>query len=394
MTNSTEPSRRHVLVVGPGTQFLSGVSYYTWQVVRSLSAEYRTSAILLDNLLPKVFYPGRRHVGKKLTSIAYDCSTPTFDGIDWWWIPSIFKAIRFLIGQRPNVVLLQWWTGAVAHSYLALAVTARLLGSSVVIEFHEAQDVGEARLPLARRYVRLMMHLLLRLSAGIVVHSDFDSDLIDSHYSADTLPRTVIPHGPFDQHGTSGTGQRRRDCPDDAFNILFFGVIRPFKGLEYLVEAFGSLSPDEVSSLWLTVVGETWEGWALPSELIYQHPYRDRITFANRYATDEELAGWLAGADLVVLPYLRSSASGPLHTTMSLGLPVVTTLVGGLPEAAGDYEGATFVEPGDSAGIRRAIIENARQGAGRRYADPHSWDRSRERYVEFFNSLEGTAHRS
>jgi glycosyltransferase involved in cell wall biosynthesis len=391
MNEPVKRSGHQVLVVGPGTQFLSGVSYYTWQVVKSLSTEYQTSVILLKNLIPKIFYPGRKRVGEELASIEYEPSCPTYDGIDWWWIPSIFRAIAFLVHRRPNVVLFQWWTGAVAHSYLALALAARLVGSTVVIEFHEVLSFDEARLPLARQYVHVMMRLLLRLSSGIVVHSEFDSDLIDRSYSTEKMPRTLIPHGPFDQHRVAGVAGHR-ECPDDAFNVLFFGVIRPFKGLENLVAAFGSLTPSEVSSLWLTVVGETWEGWTLPAELIDRHPYRDRITFSNRYATDEELAGWLAGADLVVLPYLRSSASGPLHTTMTLGLPVVTTRVGGLPEAAGEYEGVTFVEPGDSAAISVAIRENAGKGAGRRYRDPHSWDRSRDRYTEFFDGLLGSAN--
>jgi glycosyltransferase involved in cell wall biosynthesis len=69
------------------------------------------------------------------------------------------------------------------------------------------------------------------------------------------------------------------------------------------------------------VVGETWEGWTLPGEQIARSPRRDRITFVNRYVSDEELDGYLRGADAVVLPYLRSSLSGPLHVAMGYGLP-------------------------------------------------------------------------
>ena len=377
--------RLRVVVVGSGTHFLSGLSYYTWQVANSLSCECDVSVVLMKALVPKFLYPGRRRVGEPLAAFAYDPGVQVFDGVNWWWVPSIVKAVRFLRRQRPEVVLMQWWTGAVAHSYLILALAARLMGSKVLLEFHEAQDVSEARLPLARRYARFFMRRILRLCSGIVVHSKFDSELVDNYYDLEDMPRVLIPHGPYDQYRSGGIGTR--ECTIDDFNVVFFGVIRPFKGLEHLVRAFGELTPQQVASIWMTVIGETWEGWTLPNELIDAHPYRDRITFVNRYVTDEELAAWLGGADLVVLPYLRSSSSGPLHAAMSMGLPVVITSVGGLPEAAGSYEGVTFVEPGDVDAIKEAILHNVRLGIGRRYEDPHSWGDSRERYTGFFETV-------
>jgi glycosyltransferase involved in cell wall biosynthesis len=363
---------------------LSGVSYFTWQLARSLHIEWNVSVLLMRSLIPKVIYPGRDRIGSDLSSFSYDPAIPVFDGIDWWWIPSIFNAARFMRRRRPDVVLMQWWTGAVAHSYLALALVARLRGSKVVLEFHEVQDVGEARVPLARGYARLMMAGILRQCSGVVLHSEYDSEIVAARYRTDDMRQTIIPLGPFDQYRLTENATPRRPCSSDALNILFFGVIRPYKGLENLVRAFGMLSEDEAASAWLTVVGETWEGWTLPSELISNHPYRDRITFVNRYVTDHELSEWLAGADLVVLPYLRSSSSGPLHTAMSMGLPIVVSSVGGLPEAAGSYVGARFVEPGDVQGIKEAILEHTKSRVRPPYEEKYSWNDSRSRYLAFF----------
>src|SRR5262249_45192004 len=147
----------------------------------------------------------------------------------------------------------------------------------------------------------------------------------------------------------------RREAPPDACNLLFFGTIRPYKGLEDLVLAFDTLEPHEIDRYWLTVVGETWEGWTLPTELIRRSRYATRITFVNRYVQDAEVAAYFAGADAVVLPYLRSSASGPLHVAMSHGLPTVVTRVGGLTEAAADYAGAITVEPRNPEVLRDAL---------------------------------------
>jgi glycosyltransferase involved in cell wall biosynthesis len=93
----------------------------------------------------------------------------------------------------------------------------------------------------------------------------------------------------------------------------------------------------------------------------------------NDYIADEVVGAAFSHADVVVLPYRRSSSSGPLHIAMSWGLPVVVTNVGGLPEAAADYDGAIFVPPNDSNSLRMAILQSV-QIAGQRFADPRNWD--------------------
>ena len=79
---------------------------------------------------------------------------PIFNGLDWFWGSSALCAWRFWRHIRPSVVILQWWTATVLHSYVTLAWLAKRAGARLVIEFHEVQDVGEARLPLVRRYTR------------------------------------------------------------------------------------------------------------------------------------------------------------------------------------------------------------------------------------------------
>jgi glycosyltransferase involved in cell wall biosynthesis len=132
------------------------------------------------------------------------------------------------------------------------------------------------------------------------------------------------------------------------------------------------MATDEAAGLRLTVIGETWEGCTEPGRLIAASPYRDRITFVNDYVPDDVVAAAFSQADVVVLPYRRSSSSGPLHVAMSWGLPVVVSRVGGLPEAAAGYAGAVFTEPGDTDSLRFAIRQ-AVALAGRRFPDPRRW---------------------
>jgi glycosyltransferase involved in cell wall biosynthesis len=199
----------------------------------------------------------------------------------------------------------------------------------------------------------------------------------------------VVPLGVFDHYRSSDSGAAalpaRREAPPDVCNLLFFGVIRPYKGLEDLVRAFDSIPPEQIHRYWLTVVGETWEGWSLPGSLIAGSRYADRITFVNRYVHDTELDAYLRGADAVVLPYLRSSISGPLHVAMAYGLPIVMTDVGGNGEAASGYEGATLVPPSDPVALRGAIETLATSNV--RYEHPRPWDQTADRYNKLFAEL-------
>ncbi len=370
---TASPEALRICVVGSGTRFLSGISYYTNRLVDALAPRHDVSAILMRRLLPRWLYPGRQRVGAALSQLRYPAGTPVFDGIDWYWIPSLLRALRFLRAQSPQVVVLQWWSGTVLHSHLVLAVAARMLGARVVIEFHELLDTGEARLALAGAYARAVGAAVVGLAQGYVVHSEFDRAELASTYATRDKPVEVIALGPFDHHRAETPGEVTRTAPADACNLLFFGTIRPYKGLEDLITAFDSIAPDDIGRYWLTVVGETWEGWTAPSRMIAASRHRDQITFVNRYVDDAEVSAVFAGADVVVLPYHRSSASGPLHIAMSHGLPTVVTQVGGLTDAASGYEGAVLVPPRRPDVLVKALA-TAAELRGQRFADRHSWE--------------------
>lgn len=378
---------RRICVVGSGLRFLGGVSYYTWRLTTALSGSAPVSAVLMRQLIPRRLYPGRARVGHSIAHIQYPEGVPVFDGVDWFLIPSVVRAVRFIRRRRPTHVVFQWWTGAVVHAYAIMALAARLAGSRVVVEFHEVLDSGEARMPGVRLWSRVFGAPVRALADGFLFHSEYDRELLSRTYRLDSRPSAIIPHGPYDQYALRPGDSPAREAAPGVVNLLWFGTIRPYKGLEDLVRAFDSLDPDEAGSLWLTVVGETWEGWTLPTELIERSRYRDRITFVNRYVDDREAARWLAGADAMVLPYRRSSASGPLHVGMTLGVPLVVTEVGGLVEAAARYEGAVFVEPESPAAIAGAL-PRLKSMVGRRYDDPHSWDRISADYHAFLDRID------
>jgi glycosyltransferase involved in cell wall biosynthesis len=366
------------------------MSYYTIRVTNALARRFEVAFIPMRQLIPTSLYPGRSRVGSISTRLELDPAVTVLRGVDWFWGVNLARDLRGLRAWRPDVVLFQWWTGSVLHTYLAVAVVARLQGASLVVECHEVLDTGEQRIPLARAWVRMLGRPFFGLADAFVIHSEADRRPIEERYRVRGRPCVVIPHGPNDHHASTGLDDISapfvlRSAPS-ALNLLFFGVIRPYKGLEDLVRAFEMLDDDEVTQYWLTVVGETWEGWDLPIRLIERSRHRSRITLVNRFVDDDEVCAHFAGADAVVLPYHRSSASSPASVAMANGLPLVLTAVGGLPEAVAGYEGAILVPPRDPLALRDAI-RRLPELRGRRYRDPHSWDDTVTAYEELINRL-------
>lgn len=375
-----------VMVIGAGWHMTSGISHYTYRLSVALADRCEVSALLMRGLVPKRLYPGASRVGADVNDAVYPASIPVYDGLDWYWGQSMRGALKFIDEQRPEVVILQWWTGAVLHSYLRLARYAQRRGARILMEWHESQDVGEASLPGARQYVGSLMPRLLSCVSGHVVHSEFDLSAITSVHSLSDSPMRVIPHGAYD-HLTQAS-RLRPISADSPVRLLYLGVVRSFKGVEDLVAAFNLLDRAEAERYRLTIVGETWEGWTAPNEAIERSPYKDLIDRVDRYVTDAELAGYYGDADAVVLPYHRSSASGPLSIAMSAGLPVVVTAVGGLIEAVRDYPGALLVPPCDPVALREALVKLP-ELCGIWYADPHPWENNVEAYYSLINEVRG-----
>lgn len=370
-------SDRPIIVVGPGARFLSGISYYTARLARAFAESgHPVAVVLVRRLCPERIYPGRERIGTHPDGVLGLDGIATATGLDWFGGPGTVRALWFLARRRPRVVVLQWWTGTIAHLYLLVAVVTRLVGGRVVLEFHETVDVGEAAVPGVRRYVRTMMRGLARLASGAVVHSNQDAEAVRAEFAGiDRLPTAVIHHGPFDHlviPRTPSAGPVR---------FVFFGVLRTYKGLDELAAAFSSLLASG-RDVHLTVAGEPWPESDTALDALRALP-ADRVRLTLGHLPDDELAAVIGAADIIVLPYRRSSASGPLHIAMAAGLPVVTTAVPALVEVTAGYAGAVLAAPHDAVSLA-AAMERAVDLVGTRHADPHSWPRNVERYLALF----------
>jgi glycosyltransferase involved in cell wall biosynthesis len=195
-----------------------------------------------------------------------------------------------------------------------------------------------------------------QLSAMRRLYERFDAVVVHSEHGRGRLSELgvppervhVIPHGVF-AHLTEPRGGAVPPGPalqTDKPVVLFFGLIRPYKGLEVLLDAWRGIEDAELWIVGMPKMDISRLRSAAPSG----------VRFVTRFVSDGELAGYFERADLVVAPYLQADQSGVLFTALAFGKPLLLSDVGGFPEL--ERTGAAQIVPaGDSRALARALRE-------------------------------------
>src|SRR5919107_3557431 len=238
-------------------------------------------------------------------------------------------------------------------------------------------------LPAARPRVLTMHNVIRREVVDRRLAAKMDAVIVHTRHGADLLGGDrvhVIPHGAF-EHLT-----RQRDeqpLPPELAAVegpvvLYFGLVRPYKGVGVLVDAFRQV---EGAELW--VVGR-------PLEVSIEHlrlRAPERVRFVDRYVSDAELPAFFRRADLLVLPHLSVDVSGVMFAGLAFAKAMVLSDVGGFHEIVEEHGAGRPVPPGDPDALAAAIGElladpGARAELERHAAaaasGPYSWDRVAE----------------
>jgi glycosyltransferase involved in cell wall biosynthesis len=262
---------------------------------------------------------------------------------------------------HPDLVVLPWWSPVWAP---CLAVVARLCrhwtAARLVYICHNVLP-HEGGGPMTRMLVRLA----LRQGDAFIVHSEADAAslarLLPEHAARVPVCRGVLPSlavasaGDLPPADARAAARRQLGLPQDAALALFFGFVRPYKGLAYLIEAL-PLVLAQVPDVRLLVAGEFWEPVSVYRARAVALGVADRLAIDDRYVPNEEVGRYFAASDVLVLPYLEASQSGVVTQAAAFGLPVVATRVGGLPDSVIDGVTGLLVPPADSEALAGALV--------------------------------------
>lgn len=239
---------------------------------------------------------------------------------------------------------------------------------------------------------------------AVVAHSDYGRRQLVQRLGVDPAKVRVIHHGAFDHLLHVPTGDLPEELrPAAGPVVLFFGLLRPYKGIEVLLEAWRELSDSPLGGD-RTGGPERPELWIVGRPRMAIEPLRALaprgVRFVPRFVSDPELAACFRRADAVVLPYLeteRFDFSGVLATALAFGKPAVVSDVGGFSEVAA-AGAARLVPPGDPAALREALgaliadpaaRERLALGARAAAAGPYSWSEAARQTLVLYRELVG-----
>ena len=355
-----EKKGRRICIVGPSKRFFSGITVQTIYLANALSKRNEVSALLFRDIVPKFLYPGKEHVGKNLFTVDFGPDVKVCNGLDYYSPFSWYRGYKFLQDVKPEVIIMMWWSAAVAHMELLVKAAARTrLRSKIILEMHEITDPLESSILPIRLYSRIVSRLLVKGLEAYTTPAESSKDIIARTFSIDGGKFFVVPMALYSHYGPA-LGQaeaRERLGIKEDFVIGYFGVIREYKGVSYLIEAFNLLPDNIARNCRLLIVGEIWEGRKELLERIEESKRKAQITLVPRYISDQEVPIYFSAMSVVVLPYLRPVSSGVVQIAKSYGKPIVISEVYGMREYMGDYRETIYVQPEDSAGIAKEILK-------------------------------------
>ena len=368
-----------VVMIGPVYPYKGGISHYTGMMFKYLEKKYNVEIISYRMQYPKILFKKEQkdyvNDAFKVNNVKYWINTAT--PLNWFIVGKRIKKIK------PDLIIMQWWHPYFAPCYWILQKVFKKVPTLIVCH----NVFPHERFLLDKRLTRAV----LRNGNAFIVHSSMDATDLKSIvrnplYRLSTLPNFNM----FQLNNLSKKDAREiLKLSDNEQVLLFFGFVRKYKGLKYLLEAMVEIKK-QLPSVKLLVVGDFDGDKNFYVNQIENLNLEDIITIYDGYTPDKEVEKYFVACDLVVLPYESATQSGIVQVAYGFDKPCVVTNVGGLPEVVLDHQTGYVVEPKNPIQISKAVcnyfLEDRQQEFSvqiRKEADKYSW----ERMIELIENL-------
>lgn len=349
-----------IAVVGPVLPYRGGIAQYNSLLLRALArSDIDARFFSFSRQYPQWLYPGASDRDPTLSNYAEPGVRYTIDSINplTWW-----KTVREITELDPTLVVFHWWTAFWAPCFMTMIQLLKRRGFRVALIGHNLadHDAGGLKAAISRR--------VFDMADAYLVHSSEHMGILQRERPGKPVvfhPIPVYGHYPPAQHTLAKRGR---------LELLFFGFIRPYKGLDILLEAIRTLADKDV---YLTVVGEHWGDSKAIVEETADSP---NIELHLRYISDAETAEYFDRADFVVLPYTAATPSAVASVAFHYDTPIIASQVKGLTDVAIAGETGILAPPGDSGALAKIISsldrirsQHLAQGVAR-YKQAHDWN--------------------
>ena len=409
-THSTElpkPGRKNegIFLLGPATPFRGGISLYNTLLFNHLQEQREVLFYTFKKQYFQWLFPGKDDRDNSSDKIELtfngrpDCNNGNNGNNDSQvkrelhplnltsWIKAGKEAKQY------PLILLPWWVIFWAPYYLLFIFFAKRKDNKIIFLCH---NVEEHEHGLAGGVKRFIARLVLKKGSGFIVHSRGEKRQLTQLLKKKAALSVVSPLPLveiFDKNRYTPTSSREKlGIPAQRKVILFFGFIREYKGLNYLLKALPLVKTYDPDIL-LLIVGEVW-GKQLHYQR-YMHMINElgiekNTSFINRYVYNEEVEMYFKAGDFVVLPYTDGSGSGILQVAYGLNRPVVTTNISAFEDVVLEGKTGFMVPPADEKKLAETIIKMYKdkciprmEDEVRKYKKQFEWSSMVDRILDF-----------
>jgi glycosyltransferase involved in cell wall biosynthesis len=335
-----------IVLIGPSYPFRGGISHYTTLLYRHLRRRHDVLFLSLVRQYPRWLYPGQSDQDTSEFPIREDGAERVLDPSNpLTWLRAIRRARQF----RPDLIILPWWVAFWAPSYGTIVPLAKVGTAAKVIYLCHNVTPHEHQ-----RYDKWLARWALRHGDGYIVHSRQDEQNLFRLFPTARVRRTVHPtYDVFNRYDiTMAEARNRLGATGDT--LLFFGFVRPYKGLGHLIDAMPHILAERDVDLW--IVGEFWQNAEMYLSQIRSLGIEAKVHVQNEYVSNERVGVYFSAADAVVLPYISGTGSGIAQIAFGYERPIVATSVGDLPEIVEPGETGYIVPPGDPIALAQAAL--------------------------------------
>ncbi len=332
-----------ICLIGPAYPLRGGIAHYNTQLALEFATRHEVSLISFSRQYPALLFPGRTQLDPESSppGLTAEVLLDSLNPISW------VRAGYRIAEHSPNLTVVHWWNpffGPCIGTTVRLA--RRQSPTAVIVICHNI--IPHEPFPGTSGLTRFA----LAPADTWLVHSEADRRGLESLGLQGRI--LVTPQPPGKGFGEPIDKERAKSRLGLSGNtLLFFGLIRRYKGLPQLLEAMPLVL--QHLDCTLLIVGEFYEGKDHCVHLINALGLGSHVRVIDRFVPDHEVSLYFSAADLVVLPYESATQSAIVPIAYAFERPVVATRVGGLPEAVHDGETGLLVEPHSAAALGEAI---------------------------------------
>lgn len=324
-TNSSQT----VVFLGPAYPYRGGIASFTERLAHQYKLEgWKVKIFTYTFQYPKILFPGKNQLREDKPNYELDIER-TVHSIR----PSTWRATKNkILDLKPNLVIAPHWNPFMSYS---LAAILKKLSIPKVVLVHNLypHESGYFDTSLVNRIMKVDAKFLT-ISKSVLAQ-------VQTNYPS--VEVSQYPHPYYDHFGASVDkviAADKVDLPPDRDYLLFFGLVRPYKGLSQLLSAFAKIA-NKYPNLDLLVAGEFYESVDIYNRIIENDKLESRVIIRDQFIPDRLVSAYFSIADLVMLPYISATQSGVGQIATHFDKPILVTDVGSLGQMT--HQGKTGI---------------------------------------------------